>query len=908
MIVMFAASAACVETNGRDQLAAVESCMQCHNGSQSNDYAGPGIQDPHPFVGGQGLRCTTCHGGNPAGAGKLGSHVPPPPEIGDRAQQQADAFAFFNRLTLTGIDKLSDYTVDGTTYSAMDYLQFINPGDLRVVKAGRACGQCHVPHAESVNDSLLGSETGIFSGAMYAAGAENAVPAQRNLFVDTAADLGFRDEDKPNYVFDATKVGQVGQLIEVPVISQFRVFGPQQLHNNSDYNAAALANDVNANNTVVTDSKLHALYREQIAFTCGDCHLGSAGANNRYGDFRSSGCTSCHMPYSLDGRSTSQDPNVPKTEPLDPDAIEPGERPHIRSHRIRSVMRTLANGAQIQGIDDYACAGCHQGSNRTVMQYWGIRLDQNQDVRNGLQYPANPASFTTTRRDERLFDPVVNNHTFNGRNANQYLLFEDYDGDGRDDTPADVHYEAGLGCIDCHGSVDLHGSNVNDANGRRIFSRMSQGVAIECESCHGTATAYAATKAGVGYDGQTKQLAFDSEGNVLRHVAREADGNLYLTSRLTGKKHFIPQTLDTIVDSGKRNPFTNQAIYSAKASYAMGRDDGFSNTGTGPRQTGKSPSGFSHTDNLKCTTCHSAWTNTCQGCHLKGEYNTGRNFSNITGERIVFRQRNADFVYQSPLFFTLGVGPDNKIRQLSANTKVFFQYRDFRGDFSKVFAFSDRNGNGNNSAQLPALGHNAMMAHSIRGKVTNTDEGPRYCAACHLTDTGYTQYQTQYTAFKAAMDNKNWDALDFQTLKLHFGQNTGNRLNSPLWVHMVAGLGSGLFLFDVNGCPVNKLDTNANRPGCDGAAPANNFNAANVFFNLDRIVEPNGVQNSGSTHPMLEPNKPPYLRTGAAQQNLAGPLGATLIQRLTDPNSGIKLNSWIDADGVLQGGASNFVK
>ena len=60
------------------------------------------------------------------------------------------------------------------------------------------------------------------------------------------------------------------------------------------------------------------------------------------------------------------------------------------------------------GIDDYACAGCHQGSNRTVMQYWGIRLDQNEDVHNGVQYPVDPVTFETTAGDTRLFDPVGN--------------------------------------------------------------------------------------------------------------------------------------------------------------------------------------------------------------------------------------------------------------------------------------------------------------------------------------------------------------------------------------------------------------------------------------------------------------------------------------------------------------------
>lgn len=42
----------CVDDAGRSSRATTaESCMLCHNGSQHDDYAGPGIEDPHPFPG-----------------------------------------------------------------------------------------------------------------------------------------------------------------------------------------------------------------------------------------------------------------------------------------------------------------------------------------------------------------------------------------------------------------------------------------------------------------------------------------------------------------------------------------------------------------------------------------------------------------------------------------------------------------------------------------------------------------------------------------------------------------------------------------------------------------------------------------------------------------------------------------
>jgi hypothetical protein len=899
----------CVDQSGRTgAVVTAESCMKCHNGSLHNDYAGPGLENPHPFPGdAEVLLCTACHGGNPNGTDMLSSHVPPPPSIGDRQQQDNDAHAYFNKLTLAGIDKVPDYVVNGVTYTGIDYLQFLNPGDLRVGRLQRGCGECHEAHATSMSRSPLGTEMGIFSGAFYAVGMENAVPEHVGLFNDNAADYGWRAVEDTTHVHDPNNDGKIGKLIEPPVWSARRQ-GPEYMFRNPAFSAANLVNDVNPDGSVVNNSRLAKLYAEQVAFTCGDCHLGSSGANNRYGDFRPSGCSACHMPYSQDGRSRSQDPNVPKNEPLDPDDIDDPERAHVRSHRIRGVARTLTNGQTVTGIDDHTCAGCHQGSNRMVMQYWGIRLDQNQDVVRGFQYPANPVSFETTRNDTRLFDPAVGNRTFNGRNHNQYLLKEDYDGDGRDDTPADVHYEAGMGCVDCHGSVDLHG-NVNAPNGGDIVSRMGHAITIRCEDCHGTATAYAPTMTGENYQKQTATLGVDSEGNPLKHVERDSSGNYWLTSKLDGRRHYIRQVRDVIVDSGKLHPTTGEAIYTAMGSYAMGRDDGSATTGIGPQQTGNPHAGFSHLDTMNCAACHSAWSNSCIGCHLEGEYDEGNNFSNITGERIVFKQRFAEFVYQTPLPFFLGIGMDNMIRTSATNTKVFFRYTDFEGNRTPVFGFTDRNGGGGNTQArpFPSLGHNAFLAHSIRGRVSATNEGPRYCVACHLTDNSVATYGAQYAQFRQRLYANDFANLPYQLLKQHIGRNPGNQLDSPFFVHMVAGLGTGLWLFDANGAAQNPLDDNPNRYASDGVAPANQFNPALVKFDLDRVVDPSGVSNGSSNQPLLQPIVGPNRRDGATDPQMAGPLGTTLSNRLADPATGIVLNSWVDADRTPRGGAPTII-
>ena len=903
----------------RDDALPAEGCMLCHNGSFKNDYAGPDIENPHPFSGAQNITCTKCHGGDPLASTKDGAHVPVPPFIGDRTQLAVDPAAYFNRLTLTGIDKLPDYTnADGSkTFTSLQYLQFINPGDLRVVSQQMGCGNagCHADkHAQWVVRSVLATETGFFSGAMYAAGIENQVPENRGFFQDTAADLSFRAVQNPGVTPDENKVGVVGRLIEFPVRSQFGGTEPDSLFLNDDYLSANLPDSIDpATNRVRAGSPLANLYHEMVAFTCGDCHLGSAGANNRYGDFRSSGCTACHMIYSPDGKSRSRDKKVRKNEPANPDQIAAPERPHVEQHMIVSTAKTLPDGRQVQGIPDRACAGCHQGSNRTVMQYWGIRLDQNQDLVNGFQYPAQPVTFTNTANDPRLFDPNVGNNTFNGRNANQYILEEDYDGDGRDDTPPDVHYAAGMGCIDCHGSRDLHNGTEGDPTSGQIVSRHNQSVGIQCESCHGRVDSYAATVSCTTYDDQPAQCAVDRFGNPLRHVTKDPQtGEYFLKSRLTGKIHYVSQTRDVVVNTGKTNPLrNNEPVYNPKASYAMGRADGNDQTGIGPLQNdpAKVTSGFSHTDTMDCVSCHASWTNNCIGCHLGGQYDDNPAnffFSNITGERIVFFQANADFTYQTPVPFQLGVGPNNRITQTSPSTEVFFRYTDRLGVESQVFLFTDRNGNGNNpnnpGANVhPAGGHNVMMAHSIRGAVDNNNEGVRYCVACHLTTDALANYGTEYDQFRTALFNNDYSSLDFNLLRDHIGLNTSNQLNSPIWVNMVAGLGSGLFLFDETGCPVNPLDNNANRQYCPNGAPAANFDPATVNnvvrYDLDRIVETNGVSNASSNHPLWEAGVVSQHRDGALNPRLSGTLGARLVNRLADPNTGIVLDSWLDADG-----------
>lgn len=988
------------EQAGNGNLALAQStCMGCHNGSLEMDYAGNGIENPHPFAPVAEMSCVFCHGGDNQATTRDGAHIPAPPEFRDNQNEPSlsadrlidDPEAYFNRLTLAGVDKFNDYEWEGQVYTAVDYLQFINPGDMRVVNEGRSCGTvgCHDDMAKALSANPFGFETGFLSGIGFSTGMENTVNEAR-FAIDvgvspavalTQADYAFRAVTDPDFNFLEGAVGstKVGSVQEVPTFGEFN--DQQDIKILEDLSADEITkfieNDKDHQNYIKSGTPLEQAMREMVNITCGDCHAGSSGANNRFADFRASGCTGCHMPYSRDGIGRSQDPwvglgdiddisrslgllhgekddfsswsfgrnknkNKNKNDNYDndnndglnyeksnflgvvrnPDAIDAnfGEIPGVVSHQIASAATTLrVDGSANHPVTDDACAGCHQGSNRTALQFWGIRLDQNQDLVNNNQYPLNPVAFETAANNPRIFDPEVGNQTFNGRVAEQLIEFEDYDGDGRDDTPPDIHFERGMGCIDCHGSRDVHGANTRKVaqESAGIPSRQAQHTKVQCQTCHGGVNTYAETATCIDINGLQAECAVDESGTPMDHVRWDAaSGVMRLTSRLTGNEHVVPQTRDTVVNNGKVNPITNELFYNEKASIAMGRADGDANTGIGPvQQDGtKVSDGFSHSDDLDCAACHASWNNTCIGCHLGlgTDLDPDNNdfFSNITGEKMALFQANADFTYQNPFSTFNFVEATGKVNRTSAGMKMFFRFFDDNNNQSDTMAFSDRLGNGNNPGvdgrdELSSLGHDQITAHSIRGAVTKEQEGNAYCVTCHLTEKGMKEFGKEYKDFVKIMEKGDYEDLDFALLAEHIGGNTQNQLNSPFFVHMTTGLGTGLFLFDEDGCPVNPLDDNANRAGCDGVAPATRWaefiaGDRDLKYNLDANVEWTGVSNGSSSNPMLSGSASP-LRDGANFPEMAGPMGARLVNKLAHPKEGLVLDSWIDADGDLDG-------
>jgi hypothetical protein len=912
-----AGAAECIEDitgNVIDQPIDLEesTCKTCH---APNEYDGlNSIENPHPWV---TVDCVDCHGGDGTATNQVFAHVCPPPEVGNRNQQVLDTRAFFLSFSTAGVQFLADYNCNvqggGTkTVSPLDWLAFINPGDIRAARTvsaetgqQRGCGKCHGETAvgedgtayisggdvvTNVSRSVMGQATGLNSGTRHGIGALNkfADRQQSNYQTDwgTQADLGATDVSDPTYNPQgaARVVGQVNSLTAA------QVYTGQNFRYNQTYTADAVNNSLNLFDTNrqnypngIYNDVAEQLFQEVLNQACTGCHLQNNYNNNRYADYRSNGCSACHFETAYSARSSSKDPNVDKYEPIDPDNLTPGELTHVRDHRVRNVTKTPGSvpglATVVQGIADSNCIICHEGSNRTVAQYHGYRLDQNQDLVNNNFYPTqNTVTFT-------LHGALFNqNNNFNNRNINQWILDEVWQADvtnilnqnGQDQTPEDVHHEAGMGCIDCHGTGSTHGRG-------EIYSRMKVQTHENdtlCETCHGTVHEYAQT------DGTH---ILDQGGYPLTNTYVElgVEGNVWLVSKMNGSTHYIPQSKD-IVDAttangnGKQYPpgsaRPSEPLYNTVASYAMGvyeEQQDLSN-GWGPYQPNSDPNvfqleaTFGHSDGnaygtgyenqgMECYTCHAAWQNNCVGCHLDAFYDNNPNnffYSFVNGERIYFNF-NANFVYQNPIDFMMGINDRGKISPYQGLHR-FFSYQDLNNNTSNRISYGDRNGLGNDPQlrlvtrnNLPALQNQPFVPHSIRGRYTEQEVGTRGCLDCHFPNANQVFMTDQY--------DQTYDI----TAIIANQENYANSI--PFQVNMAYGLGSNLWLFDADGNAV--VDTN-NTPA----------------FDLDRIVEAQtGVTNSSSNHPLLDPQgmNPNYVQfadTNGAQ--LSRPLTAQVLNRL----------------------------
>jgi hypothetical protein len=722
-----------------------ESCVtNCHNG----------IEDPHPWFTGPDLTCTGCHGGDASAETRQEAHVAIPDvwQQGSTQWGRPNLRYYWNYLTLAGVENFE---------GGLEWLRFRNPSDLRV--ADMSCGKssgCHQDRVENVRRSVMATESGLVGISQARSGiARSVIRGDQGIYkYDATEGMSYRDGDVEALAYDESYVGSVERLEAFEIT-------------NREFNGAYDQVDL-----------LKEVYDKQ----CGDCHLNDAGANNRYADFRTSGCGSCHMSYALDGRSRSSDQMISKTEPTYPAAyaqianFDPNdlqnlngdvigmERPHPSYHRLTRQMSSQR------------CGTCHVGSNRTDWQFRGYQIDPNRTAFTALQngfLNADQVRFTDEIDNDA--NPFARYH---GQAQNQVLRFVDWNDDGIDDIPADVHFVAGLECMDCHTSAEMHNelkfvkvaqvtdwsdpAQVDDMSGA-LWSHMDEATEVECVHCHGNLEYRALPHEADNRNPVKNLIACPEPGeqipnyNVPSECANLGSGR-WLRSKFTGRYHYVAQTKDTVdnvgsgTGGGKTYP-NGTPVYSLNASIFHGRFDDQISNGAGPCPNGNTNNcfrdqannqypvtqGFSHlgeearnpvdqhAGGLECYACHSTWGNNCFGCHLRLVDTDGNNilrdFARSTGELTYGFIAEADFTYIAPLEMQYGINSEGKVAQFLPETKQMVAHTDQNNNEyfgNQVIVNNDANIQYNVYRDRAGYGLRQYATEQV-GLPPNSD-GPRY--------------------------------------------------------------------------------------------------------------------------------------------------------------------------------------
>ena len=414
-----------------------------------------------------------------------------------------------------------------------------DPGNIWV--APNTCGQCHPGYAHNLERALMNTEAGKIQGNLWAWGVARDRKVRYGNYDVEGSETQWGTDAYKNYMheFKNAYPDQFPQSLEVlpnPTVDE-----------------------------IVADPKLAAFtyHRQQ----CNRCHTAVQPRQKR-GDWRGTGCSSCHIPYSNEGLYEGGDPTIPKDEPG-----------HLLFHTIQGTREAR------NGIPTETCNSCHNRGKRIGVSYQGL-----------MEFPYGTPYDENGDKQPKL-------HT------KKYLFIKDdlhHERQSRPENP-----EGGMLCQDCHTTIDMHGDG-------SIFGTTLGQVEIECSDCHGTPKEYPwelpigfgeefgrdlpQDARGVGgftdlvstfgtiYDAEDGYL-LTARGNPFGNVVRTKDGKVVVHSA-TGKDFFVP-LLKTLNDEGTWK--------SMDAEVAMGKIE-------------------QHMDKLECYACHSDWAPQCYGCHVQVKF------------------------------------------------------------------------------------------------------------------------------------------------------------------------------------------------------------------------------------------------------------------------------------------------
>jgi hypothetical protein len=680
---------------------------KCHVGIEAM-HASPAVH----------LACVDCHGGRADTTDKLTAHVPPRHRtLWPASGNPTRSYALLNQ-------------------ESPEFVRFLNPGDLRV--ADQTCGNknCHGAIVAKVRTSLMTHGAFLWGAALYNNG---GFPLKRPVFGESYDAHGTAQKLTAEPAPSAAEMKFKSMLPELWPLPQFEATQPGNTLRVFERGDDRLSNR-GFGTLLRTDPVFQGLQRTRLL----DPLLYFLGANDQPGDYRSSGCTACHVVYANDrdpahsgpyaarghlGASFTNDPTIPKNQ-----------EGHPIQHRLT------------RSVPSSQCVVCHMHPGTSYAeQYYGYMWWDNETDGDAMyppktkQWKPEDAARALARNPEAASlkgnwsDPAFLRNLTSLNATNRQTQFADFNGHGwvyravykhdrqgnwldKDDNKvdfndprkfdkavhlSDIHLDKGMHCVDCHFEQDSHGDG-------HLYGEARAAVEIDCIDCHGSVRARATLK--------TSNTAAPAGGNDLARLRTPfgtrrfewVRGKLMQRSMVEeGVEWNVSQVLDSITP-GSPN-------YNAKARLAKTIErDGATWGGAAP-----AADRLAHSDErMSCYTCHSAWMTSCFGCHLSMKANANRPTLHNEGDVDSKNFTTYNFQVLRDDVFMLGLdstAKKNKIAPVRSSSAIVVSSQNANREWSY-----------HQEQTISAEGYsgqafNPHYPHTVRTRETKT------CTDCHVS-------------------------------------------------------------------------------------------------------------------------------------------------------------------------------
>jgi len=723
-------------------------CLSCHNGIEKM-HASSMVK----------LGCTDCHGGNPTARKQEDAHVKPRfPKNWKNGKNPERSFTNLNQ-------------------ESPEFIRFMNPGDLRI--ANEACGSCHPNEVLNVQKSMMTTSTLLWGGAAYNNGivankvynfgesySRDGIPQRINTVPAPTKEEMLKKGVLPLVVplprWEISQVGNIFRTFErggkLPRINPSEIGSPPLLEEPGRPDMKL--GDRGLGTQLRTSSPVLNLHKTRL----NDPHLSFLGTNDQPGDYRSSGCTACHVVYANDrslynsgqyskygnlGSSRTRDKQISKRE---------------QGHPIKHQM-TLS-------IPSSQCMTCHMHQpNAFVNTFYGFQM-WDYETDGDLMYPKKQKELTS-KEAWKLLDQNPEEAVLRGNWGNQKFLanmsklnsklkktqFADYHGHGwlfravfkkdrkgnlldrngiiipsesehkfhglipikgqndicdeacRTTQKAvhlkDIHLEKGLHCVDCHFKQDVHGSG-------KLHGEFHNAVEIKCVDCHGSALDYATLK--------TSGVAAPAGGTDLTQLRTPfLDARFETFGNKRIQRSMMVDTLEWEISQvrasiDKKSAEFNPKAYAAKLMAKGGEVKDIDSI---------DPAMLAHAyEKMECQSCHTSWITNCFGCHLPQQANWKKGMNHFEGgETRNWTTYNPQVLRDEGFMLCLtGSTNGNKITTARSSSALILSSRNANRE--QVYVQQPPISAPGYSSQA----FNPHFAHTVRKTET------RICSDCHLSE------------------------------------------------------------------------------------------------------------------------------------------------------------------------------